>query len=104
MKVMAPIKVAAAGLVLGGAAGRAAHAQSVWTDPGGVRGGRYVVEPDHTQVVFAASHFGLTTFYGVFSRVSGTLFLDPKNPSASTLSVSVPVLSVSTTSAKLDGL
>ena len=100
IKDLAPINVMALGLVLGGAA----HAQAVWTNPAAVRGGHYVVEPAHTQVVFGVSHFGLTTFYGVFSGASGSLTLDPKNASASTLSVNIPVTSVSTTSAKLDGL
>jgi len=96
------IKVLTLGLVLAGARTGAAHAQTVWTNPAEVKGGHYVVEPHHTQVLFGVSHFGLTTFYGVFSGASGSLTLDPTNASASTLSVRIPVASVSTTSAKLD--
>jgi polyisoprenoid-binding protein YceI len=100
------VKVGVMGLALGGALvlarGGASRAAQVWADPGSVKAGSYKVEPYHTQVLWGASHFGLTTFYGVFSGVSGTLTLDPKNPAASTLSVSIPVASVSSTSAKLD--
>lgn len=85
-------------------AGGAAQAAQTWTDPADVRAGTYAVEPEHTQIVWGVSHFGLTTFYGTFSGVSGRLTVDPKNPGASTLSVSVPVASVLSTSAKLDGM
>jgi polyisoprenoid-binding protein YceI len=81
-----------------------AQAAQVWSDPADVRAGTYNVESGHTQIVWAVSHFGLTTFYGTFSDASGRLTLDPKNPTASTLSVSIPVASVLSTSAKLDGM
>lgn len=66
-----------------------------------VEAGNYVVEPAHTQIMFSVNHMGLSTFYGMFSNASGSLTLDPKTLSASSVSVSVPVDSVSTTSAKL---
>ena len=70
-------------------------------DPALVPAGTYSVEPTHTQVLFSVSHFGFTTYYGNFSDASGSLTVVPRNPAAMTVSVSVPVSSVSTTSAKL---
>jgi len=45
---------------------------------------------------------GFTTYYGDFTGVSGSLTLDPKKPAESTVAVSIPVASISTTNAKLD--
>ncbi|GBQ37045.1 polyisoprenoid-binding protein [Gluconacetobacter azotocaptans] len=82
-------------------AGQPASAQTT-AAPADVQGGTYQVEPGHTQVGFSLLHFGFTNYSGVFSNVSGTLTLDPKTPSASTLNVIIPIASVQTTSAKLD--
>jgi len=72
-------------------------------DPAAVQAGAYDVEPLHTRVLFSVSHMGFTTWYGEFTNVSGSLALDPKKPAASTLEIHIPVATVSTTSAKLDG-
>jgi polyisoprenoid-binding protein YceI len=66
-------------------------------------GGAFAVEPLHTRVLFGVSHFGFTTYYGELSAVSGSLDLDPKNPSASKLDIRIPVASISTTNAELNG-
>jgi polyisoprenoid-binding protein YceI len=87
-----------AGLVL--AAG-AAVAQPV--SPAAVQGGTYAIEPTHTRVLFAVDHMGTSTWYGDFTHASGTLKLDPKTPAASSVEVSVPMASVSTTNSVLDG-
>jgi len=73
------------------------------TDPSKVPAGTYAVEPGHTRVLFAVSHMGFTTYYGDFTGVSGTLTIDPDKVGATSLSISIPVASVSTTNAKLDG-
>lgn len=69
--------------------------------PSDVAAGTYAVEPAHTQAIFTVTHFGITPFSGTFSDASGTAKLDPAKPAATTLSVSIPVASVMTTSAKL---
>lgn len=71
-------------------------------DPAKVDAGTYAVEPNHTRVLFSLSHLGFTTYYGDFTGVSGTLTLDPAKPKASSLDISIPVGSISTTNAKLD--
>ena len=73
------------------------------TDPSKVPAGTYAVEPFHTRVLFAINHMGFTTYYGDFTGVSGTLTIDPDKVGATTLSISIPVDSVSTTNTKLDG-
>ena len=78
----------------------AVSAQTV-TDPARVQSGTYAIEPGHTQVGFSLLHFGFTYYSGLFSNVSGTLELNSKMPTASKLSVTIPVASVQTTSDKL---
>jgi len=72
-------------------------------NPAAVKAGSYKVEPYHTQVGFSVSHFGFTEFGGFFSGASGSLEIDPAHPAATRLEVSVPIDSVTTTVAKLDG-
>jgi polyisoprenoid-binding protein YceI len=74
------------------------------SDPASVKAGTYKVEPYHTQAGFSVSHFGFTNFSGVFSGASGSLVLDPSTPSAAKLEVTIPIQSVQTTSAQLDGM
>jgi polyisoprenoid-binding protein YceI len=71
-------------------------------DPKTLKAGTYKVDPNHTQVIFSISHFGFTDFSGFFSGASGTLQLDPSNPSASKLELSIPVSSILTTVPVLD--
>jgi polyisoprenoid-binding protein YceI len=65
------------------------------------RPGTYALEPNHTEVLFGVGHFGFSTYYGQFPGASGSLTLDPANPAASHLDVSIPVAGVWTASAKL---
>jgi polyisoprenoid-binding protein YceI len=97
------VKSSALVLALGLCAAAPALAQTPPTrEPAEIPAGTYAVDPAHTQVLFAVSHMGFSTFTGVFSEASGTLALDPKTASASALKVSVPVASVLTTSPKLN--
>src|SRR6201999_1527927 len=90
---------------LGFAATNAALAQQVASpDPANVKPGTYKVEPYHTQANFSVSHFGFTNFSGVFSGASGSLVLDPAKPTDAKLDVTIPVQSVQTTVAVLDGM
>ncbi len=91
----------AAGLLLAFAA--PALAQPADPKPDQVQAGAYTVEPSHTKVLFSLSHLGFTTWYGEFGNASGRLDLDPKSLTATSLDVSVPVDSVNTNNAKLDG-
>ena len=89
---------------LAGGLGAPALAQSVANpSPSAVQPGAYRIEPSHTRVLFSVSHMGFTTWYGDFTDVSGVLVLDPAHPDASRLDVTLPMASISTTNAKLDG-
>ena len=66
-----------------------------------VKSGTYKVESNHTQVGFSLSHFGFTSYSGLFSGATGSLKLDPVHPAASKLDVTIPVDSILTTVPKL---
>ena len=70
--------------------------------PADVQAGSYVVEPRHTRVLFSLSHMGFSTWYGDFTGASGSLQLDPHQPTEARIDLTVPVNSLSTTNAKLD--
>jgi polyisoprenoid-binding protein YceI len=72
-------------------------------DPAKAQAGTYKVESSHTRVQFTIDDMGLTDYWGDFSGVTGQLTLDPAKPAADQVSVTIPVDSVSTTNAKLDG-
>ena len=72
-------------------------------DPKAVQAGSYTVEPYHTRVQFSVSHMGFTDWNGDFSNVNGSLEINPVHVEAAKLDISIPVASVSTTNAKLDG-
>jgi polyisoprenoid-binding protein YceI len=81
-----------------------AHAQAIpGLNPTAVTPGTYSVEPYHTRVLFSVSHMGFTAWYGEFTNVSGNLTLDPKNVAASTLDITIPADTISTSNTKLDG-
>lgn len=101
-KTIPAIAATVTGLLTSALAAPHAFAQVASQHPPTVKAGTYQVEPSHTQVGFSVLHFGFTYYSGVFSRVSGTLKLDPAHPSASRLDVTIPISSVQTTSARLD--
>jgi polyisoprenoid-binding protein YceI len=82
---------------------QAQAAPSINTSPAAVQAGTYNVEPTHTRVLLAVSHMGFTTWYSQFTNVSGTLTLTPKDVSATTLDITIPTNTISTTNTKLDG-
>lgn len=72
-------------------------------DAAKIDAGTYMVEPNHTRVVFAVDHFGFTTYNGDFTKTSGTLTIDPKRPDASALDVTIATDSVLVPNEKLLG-
>jgi len=83
----------------------AAYAQSPVANPAptAVQAGDYTVESAHTRVQFTVSHMGFSDWYGDFTGVTGTLSLDPKAVAKAKVDITIPVSSVSTTNATLDG-
>ena len=56
-----------------------------------VTGGTYTADSQHTLVGWRVDHFGFNDYFGLFGDVTGTLTLDPANPSAAQLDVTIPV-------------
>jgi polyisoprenoid-binding protein YceI len=60
------------------------------------------LDPMHTQVEFAAKHFGMMTVRGHFNNVTTTGHVDPSNPAASSIEVAIDVASLTTNNAQRD--
>lgn len=56
----------------------------------------YTLDASHSQVVFNYNHLGFSTTYGMFSGFEGEISYDEANPAASSVSVSMPVMSMFT--------
>ena len=56
----------------------------------------YVLDPSHSQVLFSWNHLGFSTTYGMFSGFEGEISFDEAEPQNSTVSVSMPVMSMFT--------
>lgn len=66
-----------------------------------VTAGTYNVDPEHTMVRWEVDHLGITPYFGIFGGVTGSLTIDPSNPAAAKLDVTIPVSKVTTASAGL---
>lgn len=91
-------------LLVSPAAVRAQGAPGVLsTDPATVKAGAYTLDSNHGRIVWRVLHRGLSVWYGDFAKPTGSAVLDPKNPAADTVDITIPTASVSTTNTKLDG-
>ncbi|MGN6689452.1 MAG: YceI family protein [Sphingopyxis sp.] len=102
MRRIAPI----AALLVAAVAVPAVIAQPPANPPGApdktrVTAGAYAADPNHTMVVWEVDHLGFSNYTGIFGDVTGTLVLDPKNPAAAKVDVTIPVSKVTTASAGL---
>jgi polyisoprenoid-binding protein YceI len=60
------------------------------------------IDPMHTQVEFSAKHFGMMTVRGHFREVATTGQIDPANPAASAVEVTINVASLTTNNPQRD--
>ncbi|MFO6447194.1 YceI family protein [Erythrobacter sp. NE805] len=67
-------------------------------DPARVTAGTYTADSAHSLIAFEVNHFGFNDYYGIFGDVAGTLVLDPAQPEAAKVEVTIPVASVTTAS------
>ena len=72
-------------------------------NPALVAAGSYTIDPGHTLVEWTVDHLGFSPYFGLFGEPTGTLTLDPKNPAAAKVDVTIPVSKVVTASAGLTG-
>jgi polyisoprenoid-binding protein YceI len=71
-------------------------------DPSRVAAGTYKLDPGHALVGWRVDHLGFSDYFGVFGDSTGTLVLDPKNPAAAKVEVTIPVAKVLTPSPGLN--
>ena len=63
-----------------------------------VTAGTYATDPSHTLVGWRLNHFGFNDYFGLFGDIEGTLEIDPANPEAARLDVTVPIANVTVAS------
>lgn len=63
---------------------------------------RYTVDASHSAVGFSVRHLGISNVKGTFPKISGTLVLDEKNISNSSVEIVLDAASVDTNSEKRD--
>jgi len=85
------IGAVALGLIGGGSVVAQAALTKV---PAEVQAGTYKLDPAHGKITWSVNHLGFSTYTGQFVNVSADLTLDPANPSASTLTATVPLTDV----------
>jgi len=89
------VAFAKSGVLLALAIGPALAQSDTAANPGLAPPGRYKVIRDHTQLVFAIMHLGLSPYYGRFAGASGTLNFHPLDPERSSLSIEIDTNTVS---------
>ncbi|MEP7350144.1 MAG: YceI family protein [Sphingorhabdus sp.] len=70
-------------------------------DAARVTAGNYTADANHTLIGWRVSHLGFNDYFGIFGSVRGTLSLDPQNPNAAKVDMTIPVGKVTTASAGL---
>src|SRR3546814_14083764 len=70
-------------------------------DKSRVTAGTYAADAGHTMVVWEVDHLGFSKYTGIFGDVTGTLVIDPANPAAAQVDVTIPVAKVTPASAGL---
>jgi polyisoprenoid-binding protein YceI len=63
---------------------------------------RWVFDPYHTQVEFAAKHLGMMTVRGNFLDIEASGYIDPEHPDASSVEVTIQTASIRTHNAQRD--
>lgn len=102
LKLLPAVAVVAALLVAPVSAQTAPPERPGKPDLSRVAAGTYKVDPDHTQVVFTANHFGFTDYNGLIGGITGTLTIDPQRPEGATLAIEIPLSTAVTTSSNLN--
>lgn len=57
---------------------------------------KYVLDPSHSQVMFSYDHLGFSTTYNLFAGFDGEIMFDQDEPTNSSVTVSIPVMSLFT--------
>lgn len=70
-------------------------------DPARVTAGTYKTDPNHTLIGWRVNHLGFNDYFGILGDSTGTLVLDPKNPNAAKVDITIPVSKITTANAAL---
>lgn len=62
--------------------------------PSEVQAGAYALDSGHGKITWSVNHLGFSTYYGQFVNVKAELKLDTANPSASSLTATIPLTDV----------
>jgi polyisoprenoid-binding protein YceI len=54
------------------------------------------IDPDHSSALFTVKHLGVSNVHGTFSKVTGTVILDDKDPTKSSVQASIDTTTVNT--------
>ncbi|MFN3209710.1 MAG: YceI family protein [Roseovarius sp.] len=57
---------------------------------------KYTLDPSHSQVLFSYNHLGFSTTWNMFAGFEGEIMFDQEDPANSSVSVSMPVMSMFT--------
>lgn len=60
-------------------------------NPARVTAGSYTVDPNHTLVGWRVDHLGYNDYFGIFGDVTGSLTIDPADPSVAKVDVTIPI-------------
>ena len=75
----------------------------LFTMPGRVRAETWTIDPSHSNAQFSVRHMMVSTVRGEFTRLSGTVELDGKDISGSTVEATIDATSVDTRNERRDG-
>ncbi len=54
------------------------------------------IDPVHSSIIFKVKHAGVSSFFGRFNKVTGTIVLNEEKPGDSTVEVTIPIESIDT--------
>lgn len=63
---------------------------------------KYTLDPSHSSAVFKIDHLGFSYVYGMFEDISGTILIDEKDPSKSSMNITIKAASIDTNVVKRD--
>ena len=88
-------RTAVAGALVLSLVGGVVTAQTAATRvPAEVQAGTYKLDSAHGKITWSVNHLGFSTYTGQFINVAADLTIDPANPSASSLTATVPLTDV----------
>lgn len=96
-----PLLAGAAALSLLASGGVVAQSANT-KNPAEVRAGAYALDSAHGKITWKVDHLGFSTYIGQFVNVQAELNIDPANPSAGTLTATIPLTDVASNSDGLD--